>query len=146
VRRTLRHPSFANRAINTVTRRVRAGLTGNQSIGAATWTTIEYNDVVQNDNGDFDSSTYTWTCPGDGWYSFYIGVVFDATEAVSLRINSASEGLVNFMWADTTAVSAVSVVRFVPAGQDMYFQVYTASDSTITDVGRTVLNICRLGF
>jgi len=134
-------------AIVPISNRVRAEMSTSQSIGAAQWTTIQYAQEIQDEAGDYNNSTYTWTVPSNGWYACFFGVRSAATEAMSLgTVTTSGNGSWQQSWADTTGSGAASWTRYLTSGWTVQFQIYTADASSINDDSdQSVLNICRLG-
>jgi len=47
-----------------------ATISANQTIPTATWTTVAFNSVICNPYGNYNSSTYRYTAPENGYYFF----------------------------------------------------------------------------
>jgi len=87
----------------------------NQTITTATWTTVQLNTEEFDTNNNFDTSTYKYTVPVDGFYMF-VGQVFantaDGTYVITSIYKNASSGITGgTMLAEQRTTIATSTNR-----------------------------------
>lgn len=114
---------------------------GTQSISATTETKVEFPNERDDDGGDFSTSTYVFTAPRDGRYSFAASVraLMSAAGSADLRLYSSTHGLISegrdSSASTTTLVPNVYGSVWMDASETMEVRVETSVSSTLQATG-----------
>jgi hypothetical protein len=122
---------------------MRATISASQTgLTAGTWTTVQFNTITYDLNSNFNTSTYTYTAPVNGYYdcrarvSMGGGVTANVKFGVALLQNS-SRVSITYKQTYTTNEFGVQLndVLYLVAGDTLKVQVYNGSTVTQQTIG-----------
>lgn len=115
---------------------------GNQSISSNVLADVEFDTEAFDIGDDFNTTTYTWTCPEDGYYFLYVQVYFSVGAAaddllVQIYNGSSTSFLTTRLSAGSTDQHSVNGSRlmYVTAGQEMLVRVRNGNNNDTVNAG-----------